>query len=237
MKNESHHNGASARKSNLLAFIWIIAALLSLYPVTRLLNATFPIFTFLFLSVPLIALIFSRDAANISMRAIKWNDFFKYTALCLGANLVITAVFEPWSRTYQMLLQKALSSSSSDPTFGWLEYFSSPLGWIVFFFFAGLVSIFAEELFFRGWLQNRLMRKMNNTWAVILQATLFTLPQLLAAFLLPLTQSILYGLVYSWLTIGLIGGWAASRTRSIWPSLASATLYNLILCLILYPRL
>ncbi len=238
MKINHPANIAPAKqKGNLLAFVWIIAALLALYPVVRLLDAAFPVFTFLFLAVPLIALIFSRDAAGIGIRAIKWSDFFKYTALCLGANLVLTAAIEPWSHTYRMLLQKALSATPADPTFGWLLQFSSPVGWISFILFAGLVSIFAEELFFRGWLLNRLMRRMNSNWAVILQATLFTLPQLLAAFLLPLTQGILYGAVYSWLTIGLIGGWVAGRTRSIWPSLVSATLYNLTLCLVIFPTL
>jgi membrane protease YdiL (CAAX protease family) len=224
-------------KRSLAAFIWIISALLVLYPVSRLLNGSFPIFTFFFLSVPLAALIFSRDPAVIGIRTIRWSDFFKYTGLCLAANLAITAAVEPWSHTYQILLQKGFASASVDTTFGWLVRFPSPIGWVFFILFAGLVTIFAEELFFRGWLQISFMQKMKNTWAVILQATLFTLPQLLAASLLPLTQGILYGAVYSWLTIGLIGGWAASRTRSIWPSLVSATLYNLIMCLLIFPKI
>jgi len=33
---------------------------------------------------------------------------------------------------------------------------------------------------------------------------------------------------YSWLAVGVIGGWAA-RTQSIWPSLASATIWNAIM--------
>ena len=39
----------------------------------------------------------------------------------------------------------------------------------------------------------------------------------------------LYALIYTWLAIGVVGGWAASRTGSIWPSLLSATMCNLIL--------
>ncbi len=239
MENDQldHTSPPSNKKHNLAAFIWIIAALLVLYPVSRLLNGSFPIFTFFFLSVPLTALVFSRDSAAIGIRTIRWGDFFKYTGLCLAANLAITAAVEPWSHTYQTLLQKGLASASIDTTFGWLVRFPSPIGWIFFILFAGLVTIFAEELFFRGWLQISLMRKMNRTWAVLLQAALFTLPQLLAASLLPLTQGILYGAVYSFLTIGLIGGWAASRTRSIWPSLVSATLYNLIMCLLIFPNI
>jgi len=39
----------------------------------------------------------------------------------------------------------------------------------------------------------------------------------------------LYVLVYTWLAIGMVAGWAASRTGSIWPGLISATLCNLVL--------
>jgi membrane protease YdiL (CAAX protease family) len=35
--------------------------------------------------------------------------------------------------------------------------------------------------------------------------------------------------MYTWLSVGIIGGWAASRTESIWPSLISAALCNLVL--------
>ena len=66
---------------------------------------------------------------------------------------------------------------------------------------------------------------MKTPWAIALQTLFFVIPTLLAAFMLPVLQGVLYG-VYAWLSIGLIGGWAASRTNSIWPSLFSATLMN-----------
>jgi membrane protease YdiL (CAAX protease family) len=65
--------------------------------------------------------------------------------------------------------------------------------------------------------------------AILLQAALFMLPQAIAALLLPPLQGLLYAVFYSWLAIGVVGGWAANRTGSIWPSLISATLCNLIL--------
>lgn len=60
---------------------------------------------------------------------------------------------------------------------------------------------------------------------------LFTLPQLLPALLMPVPQALLYSVIYSWLTVGIIGGWAAERTSSIFPSLVSATLLNFVLTL------
>jgi membrane protease YdiL (CAAX protease family) len=92
-----------------------------------------------------------------------------------------------------------------------------------------LVTLFGEELFFRGWLLQLLQRRWGMLWAIIVQATLFTLPNLLVALVLPPLQGWLYILVYTWLAIGIVGGWAAARTGSIWPSLISATIGNLIL--------
>jgi hypothetical protein len=47
--------------------------------------------------------------------------------------------------------------------------------------------------------------------------------------MLPPLPGALYAVVYSWLAVGVIGGWAAARTKSIFPSLTAATLFNLIL--------
>jgi membrane protease YdiL (CAAX protease family) len=95
--------------------------------------------------------------------------------------------------------------------------------------YSGLVTLFGEELFFRGWLLQLLQKRWGARWAVVIQATLFTIPNLIASFVLPPLQGNLYALVYTWLGIGIIGGWAASRTGSIWPSLFSAALFNLVL--------
>jgi len=95
--------------------------------------------------------------------------------------------------------------------------------------YSGLITIFGEELFFRGWLLQSLQQKMNKTTAIVIQAALFTIPQLLAAVLLPPAQGLIYAFAYSLLGIGIIGGWAAARTQSIWPSLVSASIWNLIM--------
>ena len=95
--------------------------------------------------------------------------------------------------------------------------------------YSGLVTIFGEELFFRGWLLQIFQQWMNNAWAILLQAILFSLPQLMAALLLSPMQGLIYASVYCWLGVGIIGGWAAARTQSIWPSLVSATIWNLIM--------
>ena len=216
----------------ILAAAWIIAALVLLFPVTSVLDGVFPIFTLVLLLVPLAALLHSRDSAKIGIKKIKWGEFFKYTSINLVGSLALMAVFEPWSHTYQILINEAISSTHPDTTFAWLIRYHGLRGWGGFVMYAGFVTLFAEELFFRGWLLQWLQNRMNERKSVMVQAVLLTIPQLLAAFFLPPVQGILYAVVYSWLAIGMIGGWAASRTQSIWPSLASATIYNLVMCIL-----
>jgi membrane protease YdiL (CAAX protease family) len=95
------------------------------------------------------------------------------------------------------------------------------------------VTIIAEEMYYRGWLLQLLQRRLPTSAAIIVQAVLFTLPQGIAALLLAPLQGVLYAVVYSWLAVGLVGGWAAARTQSIWPSLTAAVLFNFILTLVL----
>jgi membrane protease YdiL (CAAX protease family) len=218
----------------ILALIWIIAALAVLYPVTALLEGAFPIFTLLLLIVPLVVLIRRKDAARIGLRVVPLRSLIKYSSINLVGSLALMVIFEPWSHTYQILLHKAISSSHPDTTFGWLLRYPGLLGWIGLAMFAGLVSLFAEELFFRGWLLRMFQTRMGPWKAITLQALLFTLPQCLAASLLPTLQGILYAVIYSFVVIGLLGGWSANKTQSIWPSLISATVYNLVMVMATY---
>jgi membrane protease YdiL (CAAX protease family) len=211
------------------SIIWIGIALAVLAPITIFLQGSFPFFTILWLVVPLVIVIRSADATQIGFRSTPWREFIIMGAINLGLLILIAVVFEPWSHAYQSLVNKALSSTSPDTTFAWLTRFTGFKAWAGLIVFSGLVTIFGEELFFRGWLLQVFQRKMSRNLAILVQATLFTLPQLLAALLLAPVQGVIYTVIYSWVAIGLVGGWAAARTRSIWPSLASATVWNAIM--------
>jgi hypothetical protein len=39
----------------------------------------------------------------------------------------------------------------------------------------------------------------------------------------------LYVVMYAWSTIGIVGSWETTRAGSIWPSLVTATVGNLVL--------
>jgi len=102
------------------------------------------------------------------------------------------------------------------------------------FLFSGLISIFAEELCFRGWILNRLKPNIGSFWANVIQAAIFTLPQLVVAFMMPsLAMGLVYGLVYAFGAIGLINGWISMKTGAIWPNLIAASVMNLILSIVI----
>jgi membrane protease YdiL (CAAX protease family) len=116
-----------------------------------------------------------------------------------------------------------------DTTFRWLVQYEGVPAWAGYVLFTLLVGIFAEELFFRGWLLQALRERIPVAWAIVVQAVLFSVPQSLAALMMPWPQGFFFAVGYAFVGIGLIGGWAAARTGSIWPSLISAVVLNTVL--------
>ena len=233
VKSKNSSNSHQFISREILTTVWIMAALIILFLATIILDGSFPIFSLVWLVVPLVTLLRYRDSSKLGIQPIGWTKFVQYTCLNLAGSLTLMMFFEPWSHTYQILYTEAISGAHLDPTFGWLVRFPGLPGWVGLVFFSGLVTLFAEELFFRGWLLQWLQTRMSSGKAILLQATLFAIPQLLAAILLPPMQGILYVIFYAWLAIGLIGGWVAYRTQSIWPSLVSATICNLLMVIII----
>jgi membrane protease YdiL (CAAX protease family) len=225
----------SRLKSPQVVFtVWALAALLVLQPVSSLLRGSFPIFTVVWIAVPLIAAWRTKDAGRVGFRSVFWRKLGLVTAINLAGLLALMLLFEPWSHTYQKLLALVFSSRTPDTTFAWLLRLPRIPALGAMGLYSGLVTLFGEELFFRGWLLQLLQARLGSVRAVLLQALLFVIPNLLVAFMLPALQGLLYILVYTWLAIGVIGGWAASRTGSIWPSLISATVGNLVLVTLIF---
>jgi membrane protease YdiL (CAAX protease family) len=214
---------------SLAGALWVIFALAALVPATIVLEGSFPIFTVVWLVVPLIALAQRRDAARVGFRSVGWRELARTSAIAFAGLLLLAGLFEPWSHAYGLLVGEVLSNPRPDTTFAWLIRYDGLTAWAGLALYSGLVTIFAEELFFRGWLLQLLQRRMRPAWAIMLQATAFMLPNMIAALLLPPLSGLVYAGVYTWLGVGVIGGWAAWRTQSIWPSLVAATLWNLAL--------
>jgi membrane protease YdiL (CAAX protease family) len=226
---------ASKKSFPILATLWLVIDLLILLPVQNFLGGSFPLFTVIWLLPPLIALLASKDSGKIGIRRVPVKTFLTALGLNGVGVFLVMLLCEPWSHTYQALIIETLKSTPPDPTFAWLLRFRGWPGAGLMFLYSFLVSMFAEELFFRGWLLQWLGRRLPAVWAILLQAFLFTLPQAIVAFFLAPIQAVVYVACYSFLAIGGIGGWAAWRTKSIWPSLITASLMNLIIVMVALP--
>jgi membrane protease YdiL (CAAX protease family) len=216
------------------ALLWLLTAITLAIGFSLWQGFSIPIFTLLFLILPLLNLILRKDAQNLGLGKVRIGKLFKWAGINLGALILVYAIFEPWSGAYAFLLEEATGQGATDPTFSWLRLVDGLGGWIGLFFFSGLVTIFAEELFFRGWVLNHLKPRVGSVWANVIQAALFTLPQLVVAFIMPTPMmGLVYGLVYAFGAIGLVNGWVASKSGTIWPNLIAATIMNFILSILI----
>jgi membrane protease YdiL (CAAX protease family) len=224
---------APARAALGIGFAWLVLALLALAAVTLRLDGALPVFTVVWLVVPLVSLARHRDPRRIGIRPVEAR-LLGVTVLAAGvATACLTIAVEPWSGAYGALVDEALSADPVDTTFGWLARHDGAGAWLGFVAMSGLVTIFAEELFFRGWLLQALLRRTRPGRAITAQAAAFALVQAVPALLLAPLEGAVFVAVYAFAAVGLVGGWAAWRTASIWPSLVVATTANAVLTALL----
>ena len=216
-----------------LMSIWIILSIIILTVMVFTINTSFPIFTYVWLIVSLIFLI-KQTSRELGVKKTTVKKLIKYTLLHFLMLTIIYLIFEPWSNTYKLLIDLAFNSTPADPTFVWLNYNRNYFSYLLIFLITFFITIFGEELFFRGLLFQKLKNKVNIIWTVVIQAALFALPNTIVAFLMPTNNSIIYIFVYAFLAVGCVGGYTAAKTDSIWPSLISASIMNLVLVLIYF---
>lgn len=220
-------------KKERLFIVWAVSSLILVILVSIYYKTSFPLFTIIWISIPLGVVIRKKDAGAIGFQAIPIKEFIKYTLINLGLTLFIIGLFEPWSHTYEKLIRIIMDSETSDVTFVWLTKYSGIKSWISMLLFSGFVTMFAEEIFFRGWLLQYFKKRTNYSLAIIIQAVIFILPNTMVAFFMIPSQAIIYTVIYAGVAIGIVGGWTTKCTNSIWPSLVSASIVNLILVLLL----
>lgn len=92
----------------------------------------------------------------------------------------------------------------------------------------GLVPAFAEELFFRGFLQNALRTRQSVAASVAVSAVVFGL------FHVIVTDSLLVERFLPTTLLGLVLGWLAVQSGSIWPGVLLHATHNGLLLLIAY---
>ncbi|MDG5777413.1 CPBP family intramembrane glutamic endopeptidase [Haloarculaceae archaeon H-GB2-1] len=195
-----------------------------------MLRTTTPIFQMFWLIVPLISLVRHRDTDRVGFRIPDRGQGLQATIAAGIAYAILLILVEPWSGVYDRLL--ALALEGPDPTFAWLVRLDGVGGWVGLALFSGFVTLYSEELFFRGWLIQALNRRTKPRVAVAGQAVVFTIFQSIPIFFFAPLQAALYLLVYAF-GLGVILGVAAQRTQSIWPGLAVVTVANLVLTAIL----
>lgn len=139
-----------------IALLWTGLALAA--PViTPLILQTTPIFQMFWLIVPLTSLVRHRDTDRVGFRTPDRGIGLR-TAIAAGIIYAILLILvEPWSGVYDQLLVLALEDP--DPTFAWLVCFDGLGGWVGLTLFSGFVTLYSEELFFRGWLLQTLNRR------------------------------------------------------------------------------
>lgn len=212
------------------ALLWTGLALGALVLTVGVFDTTVPIFHVIWLVVPLADLVRHRDANRVGFRPLQRTRLLRATVAAGLAYGILLLLVEPWAGVYDRLLSLALEGP--DPTFAWLVRVDGPGKWAALAAFSGLVTLYSEELFFRGWLLRRLARRTRVRYAVIGQAVVFTLFQSIPAFFFDPVRAVLYLAVYAF-GLGVIVGTVAHRTESIWPGLAVVTAANLILSVLL----
>ncbi|MBC7959844.1 MAG: CPBP family intramembrane metalloprotease [Vallitaleaceae bacterium] len=221
------------KKQWIFFSVWILFSTVAVLTTCYMLGTQFPIFSLLYLLIPLGILLKKKDVLCIGLRMVELKHLCIVSMINLAAALLIICVVEPWAHVYQRLIDLAMGANPPDPTFVWIQRYPT-WGILFMFVFTGIITIFGEELFYRGFLLQLFKKHMPTYAAIILQAVIFSVPNGIVAFVMTPLQGFLYVFVYAFLAIGVVGGIAAHKTNSIWPSLISAIVLNLIFVLIYY---
>lgn len=180
-------------------------------------------FTLVWLALAFLAVLLARDAKYVGFSGVKFSEFFLALFLNLLLLSLVFIVLEPLSGTFREVINK---ETILYPSYYLMNQFSGLKGFLAYFLCNFFIIIFAEELFFRGFLIQYAELKLNKFWGVLIQAFLFLLFILILDIQLPPVQNYIFLVGYTFLGRGLIGGWAAARTDSIWPSLITVSVVH-----------
>lgn len=137
-----------------------------------------------------------------------------WLAAAIGASLVTL-----WGVTG--LIGFADPPMDPDAMRGWeplVEYVHGPGGWIAAGILMVLVVPMVEEFCFRGWIQRSLERRWGPAPAILMATLLFTLGH---------ADRPHWSILLVPMTLGLLNGTTAWLARSIWPAVATHSLWNL----------
>ncbi len=153
-----------------------------------------------------------RDASSPWQHSLRWGGV-TFGIACLASTLWIFAL-------EGVLLFKSWSLASFVPELEKIkeDWLKIPFGWILLT--QALVPAIAEEFFFRGFALSALRTRLRSITAVLLSAFLFALFHIVAGNVLSLERFI------PTLLLGLVLGFVAVSTGSIWPGVLLHALHN-----------
>lgn len=209
-----------------LFFIWIIASLGTLFYLSNLYRTEVPVFTLVWLALAFLGVLLARDAKYVGFAGVKFSEFMLVLFLNLLFLSLVYIVLEPLSGTFREVINNIRRETILYPSYYLLNQFKGLNGLLAYFLCNFFIIIFAEEIFFRGFLIQYAELKLNKFWGVLIQAFLFLIFILILDINLPPVQNYIYLVGYTFLGRGIIGGWAAARTDSIWPSLITVSVVH-----------
>ncbi len=213
--------------SRALTIGWLAAAAVAAISVPLVIGAALPALTLVWLAIAAIVLWRTGTPSALGLVRVERGELISVT---VAATVVMTLLFgaaEAMFHPYRELLELIRDESSPDSTFAWVIEYGRGWGLVGFAVYGVLVTIFAEEVVFRGALMARLRRR--GPWVAVTGTTVaFSAVQALPAALLPLDAAVGFLLIDAVVAVGIVGGLVAYRTRSILPALVAITVANVV---------
>lgn len=215
-------------KKNLYDLVWLTIAFVLTLLVFIYKNVDFPLFSMLWLVVSILMGL-NQKVHVLGFEKETLKGSLKLSGIFLGISWILIGLIEYLTGSYGALIDLIQETGARDMSFSWLRGSREMVNYLYFFLFTFFVSIFAEEVFFRGYLLKMLEDKYNKTIANVLQAVLFSLPQIIVAFMLSPLEGISFVVLYSFMIYGVLSGYFAQKAGNIWPGLIVASLNNFLL--------
>lgn len=226
MTTDRPSTDASLRPLSLgVAIAWLVAATVAAVVASFVIGAGLPVFTLGWLAIAAFALRRRRNPTALGLAVPPRREFVRVTAATTLLMTVLFGIAEFVTHPYRELLGLVREEPSPDSTFAWVIEYGRGWGLVGFAVYGTLVTIFAEEVVFRGALMTRL-RSRGRTLAVAGTTIAFAAVQALPAALLSPRAVVGFLVIDAVLAVGVVGGLAAYRTRSIFPTLVAVTVAN-----------
>jgi membrane protease YdiL (CAAX protease family) len=221
---------------------WVISLLLfMLIAMVLFIAAYFKSLTLNFIGLALyaiITLIFVNKNSWAEIRLRKPTRLGSLMVALLGAGVFVgmSYIFLSWwvgfgSANFMVLMAKQqMSYGVITPTNAWQFFPIAALGY-------SSLSPLSEELFYRGVLLKAFESKFSRPWANVLQALLFGFIHLAYFWLIEFDLALVYTMIPFIVIAGMLYGWVAQRTESVWSSVIVHGFLNFLLILAVYALL